>query len=67
MNRSVPISKNNFIVLSDRVLLGGMALGTLLMLQPVWAGGLKCGFFVTLVATVLEIVTGHMLPDRPGA
>jgi len=40
-----------------------MALGVLLMLQPVWTHGLRVGFFVTLVSTVLEIVTAHMLPE----
>jgi hypothetical protein len=40
-----------------------MALGVLLMLQPLWVYGLKVGFFVTLVSTVLEIVTAHMLPE----
>src|SRR5437868_5618350 len=53
--------------LADRVLLYGMGVGTLLMLQPFWDGGLKWGFFVTLASTVLEIVTGHMLPQAPGA
>ena len=37
------------------------------MLQPIWAGGLKWGFFVTLGSTVLEIVTGHMLSATPRA
>lgn len=54
-----------FIALLDRLLLGGMAVGALLMLQPIWAGGLKWGFFVTFVSTVLEIVTGHMLSQHP--
>jgi len=51
------------VVTADRALLGGMALGTVLMLQPVWEGGLKWGFFLTLASTILEIVTGHMLPE----
>jgi hypothetical protein len=44
-----------------------MGLGTLLMLQPFWSDGLEWGFFMTLTATVLEIVTGHMLPGAPAA
>jgi hypothetical protein len=58
-------SNNDLIVLADRALLSGMGLGTLLMLQPFWSDGLKWGFFMTLGATVLEIVTGHMLPGAP--
>jgi hypothetical protein len=52
---------------ADRALLWGMAAGTLLMLQPAWEGGLRWGFFVTLACTVLEIVTGHLLPGEEGA
>ena len=44
-----------------------MAAGTLLMLQPVWSEGLKWGFFLTLGCTLLEIVTGHLLPDESGS
>ena len=44
-----------------------MGFGTLLMMQPIWAGGLKWGFFVTLACTVLEIATGHLLPDEHAA
>jgi hypothetical protein len=44
-----------------------MGLGVLLMLQPVWADGLKVGFFLTLASTVLEIVTGHLQPEAPGS
>ena len=47
----------------DRALLCGMALGTALMLQPLWADGLKWGFFLTLGCTVFEIVTAHLLPQ----
>ena len=56
-------SNNDLVIQTDRFLLGGMALGVLLMLQPVWTHGLRVGFFVTLVSTVLEIVTAHMLPE----
>jgi hypothetical protein len=51
----------------DRALLWGMGLGTCLMLQPFWGGGLRWGFFVTLGSTVLEIVTAHLLPDAHDA
>jgi len=60
-------SNSDLVALADRVLLYGMGAGTLLMLQPFWDGGLKWGFFMTLASTVLEIVTGHMLPQAPGA
>jgi hypothetical protein len=60
-------SSSDLVTLADRALLYGMGLGTLLMLQPFWDGGLKWGFFVTLACTVLEIVTGHLLPQAPGA
>ena len=60
-------SSNDTVALADRVLLWGMAAGTLLMLQPLWEGGLEWGFFVTLGCTVLEIVTGHLLPSEEGA
>jgi hypothetical protein len=52
------------VALADRALLYGMAGGTLLMLQPAWRGGLQWGFFVTLACTVLEIVTGHLVPGE---
>jgi hypothetical protein len=60
-------SAQSFIVRADRVLFCGMALGTALMLEPYWAGGLKWGFFLTLGSTVLEIVTGHLLPQAPSS
>jgi len=44
-----------------------MGLGTLAMLQPFWSGGLRWGFFLTLTATLLELVSGHMLPRAPQA
>ncbi|HEX3849800.1 MAG TPA: hypothetical protein VHW01_02470 [Polyangiaceae bacterium] len=50
----------------DRALLVGMAVGTGLMLEPFWAGGLEWGFFLTLGTTILEIITAHLLPE-PGA
>jgi hypothetical protein len=59
-------SNSELIVRVDRLLFCGMALGTALMLEPFWPGGLEWGFFLTLGCTVLEIVTGHLLPEaRP--
>lgn len=49
----------------DILALSGMALGLALILQPWWAAGLRCGFFVTLVFTLLHIVTSH-LPKPEG-
>jgi hypothetical protein len=51
----------------DKILLSGMGVGTALMLQPFWMGGLKWGFFLTLVCTVLEVATAHMLPKAPAS
>ena len=55
-------SSSELVGLADRVCLGFMGLGTLLMLQPYWLPGLEVGFFLTLCSTVLEIVTAHLLP-----
>ena len=60
-------SNSELILHADRTLLCGMGLGTALMLQPYWPGGLCFGFFVTLGCTVLEIVTAHLLPQAPGS
>jgi hypothetical protein len=60
-------SNSDSIVLADKALLYCMGLGTALMLQPFWDGGLKWGFFLTLASTILEIVTAHMLPGAPAA
>ena len=46
-------SNNDLVARADVALFWGMAIGVLLMLQPVWSDGLKVGFFVTLVSTVL--------------
>lgn len=50
------------IGLADRAAQAGLALGILLVLQPWWMPGLRCGFFLTLLATVLHIVTTHLQP-----
>ena len=52
------------IVLLDRATLIGIALGIALMLQPWWAGGFRAGFVVTAAATLAQIVTSHLLPQR---
>jgi hypothetical protein len=44
----------------ERLALLGLALGVALMLQPWWAGGMRVGFFVTLVSTVAQIVLSHL-------
>ncbi len=56
-------SSSELVARLDRALLCGMALGTVLMLQPYWSEGLKWGLFLTLGSTVLEIVTAHLLPQ----
>lgn len=56
-------SNSELIVRADKALLCGMGLGTALMLQPYWPGGLAWGFFMTLGCTLLEIVTAHLLPQ----
>jgi hypothetical protein len=42
----------------------GMALGVALMLQPWWSGGLRAGFFVTALCTLLQIVLSHVAERR---
>jgi len=42
-----------------------MAAGLAILLMPGWEGALKVGFFVTLSATVVQIVVGH-LPRKGG-
>lgn len=44
----------------DRLALTGMAMGIVSILQPWWIGGLRIGFFVTLLFTALQVVTSHM-------
>jgi hypothetical protein len=40
-----------------------MGVGLAVLLAPGWEGALEVGFFVTLVATVAQIVVAH-LPQR---
>lgn len=52
------------MILVDRAAQMSLLLGILLVFQPWWSGGLRLGFSVTLLATVLHIVTTHLLlPD----
>jgi hypothetical protein len=44
----------------DKFSLVGMGAGVAMMLQPWWAGGFGTGFFVTLLATMIQIVAGHL-------
>jgi hypothetical protein len=46
----------------DKFSLIAMAAGVAMMLQPWWSGGFQVGFFVTLAATVMQIVTSHLPP-----
>ncbi len=43
----------------DRLAISGMMLSVVIMLQPWWAGGLRAGFFGSLVFTLLHIYTSH--------
>lgn len=45
----------------DILALLGMAIGVGLMLQPFFAAGFKIGFFLTLGATAVQIVTSHLI------
>jgi hypothetical protein len=56
--------KTLLIVRLDRMTLVAIALGIAVMLQPWWDRGFRVGFFLTLIATVGQIVTSHMLPRR---
>ena len=45
----------------DRLAQIGMALGIAIIFQPWWTGGLRVGFFATLVYTILHIITSHLV------
>jgi len=47
------------MVILDRIALIGMLLGVSFIIQPWWSEGLRVGFFVTLIFTVLHIITSH--------
>ena len=48
------------IAMLDRFSLFAMAAGVAMMLQPWWHEGFRLGFFVTLAATVFQIIIGHL-------
>jgi hypothetical protein len=48
----------------DRGSLVGIALGVALVMQPWWEGGFRAGFFVVLVATLVQIVASHLVPKE---
>ena len=56
--------KTSLIVRLDRLTLIAIAIGIAVMLQPWWPKGFRVGFFLTLFATLGQIVTSHMLPRR---
>ena len=45
----------------DRLSLTMIGLGVVMMLQPWWSGGFRIGFFVTTFATIVQIITSHMV------
>ncbi len=47
----------------ERWVLIAMAASVAVMLQPWWSGGLRVGFFATLVCTLAHIVVSH-LPEK---
>ena len=49
----------------DRCALMGMVAGVGLMLQPFWGVGLRYGFFVAIVCTLLHVVTSRRQMDEP--
>ena len=68
--RGVPEARSNsdFVALADRVLLYGMGVGRSVILQPLSDGGCKWGLLIHPGEhRAQEIVTGHMLPQAPGA
>lgn len=48
----------------DQAAIAGIALGFGFLMQPWWGQGLRTGFFLTLFATILHVVTSHLV--RPG-
>lgn len=49
------------IHLLDKIAQIGMWVGIVTIFQPYWTGGLKVGFFITLLATLLHIITSHLI------
>ena len=53
-------SSSRWIVLFDRVALGGLALGLALYVMPFWPDGrLRPAFWITLLATLLHVYTSR--------
>jgi hypothetical protein len=53
-------SNKRWIVLCDRVALGGLALGLALYVMPLWPEGrLRPGFWITLLAALLHVYTSR--------
>ena len=48
----------------DRLSLVTMGLGVVMMLQKWWPGGFRAGFFVTALATIVQIVTSHLVRSQ---
>jgi uncharacterized membrane protein YccC len=60
LGRSNNNASTRFIVLLDRAVLCGLALGLALYVLPIWREGrLRSAFWVTLVSTLLHIYTSH--------
>ena len=53
------------VVLFDRVAVGGLAIGLMFYVLPIWREGrLRWGFWLTLVSTLLHIYTSHARSAR---
>lgn len=58
-------NKTSWKVWLDRAALTGLIASFSLYIQPVWAGGLRVGFYATMVFTIFHIVTSHMtMPEE---
>ena len=45
---------------ADRATLVAMGLGLAILLQPWWAAGMRVGFWLTLIATLAQIVASPL-------
>ena len=58
-------SSRRWIVLFDRVALGGLALGLALYVMPFWREGrLRPAFWITLIAALLHVYTSRQRGQR---
>jgi hypothetical protein len=65
--RSSNSQSRSFVVLLDRVVLGGIALGLSLYVMPFWKEGrLFWAFWLTLVSTLLHIYTSRQRAPEEG-